>query len=440
MKELFRNRLFVRLFLASFASQLGTTVGNMAFAFYLLDRFAAQPGYASLAELMYSLPTLFVFFLVGVVADRYDRQRIAANSAWIRLGLTAILFGSIWLGVLPLIFAVLFLRSAVAKFYAPAETALLQGILHKEQYISASGLNQMLFGVFMLFGVGIGAIAYTMIGIYGAVAIDAFGFLTAGCLLQTCSFPKGVRSPGKGEAQPDERIARSGLSLSRMVADFREGLHYIRQRPLLMALIAGFFLFGFLNGGFAILPMFTMKYKLAPDEYKTFSSLFALFLGAGLFLGSGIAPTIVKRWKPHGTILAALLLSGILMTVLGFVDQPWVYLGLVFGLGFLIAPLNVAIGGWIPSLVDPSMMGRVTAWNDPVLMLGQSITLGLVTLLYPGTLSLLALYLALAGLMLTAFLLFAFTLPRLSRQAEAAAEAPSTVMADPSSLSSTIVD
>ena len=34
--DLFKNRNFVRLFFAAFASQMGTTVGNMAFAFFLL--------------------------------------------------------------------------------------------------------------------------------------------------------------------------------------------------------------------------------------------------------------------------------------------------------------------------------------------------------------------------------------------------------------------
>lgn len=59
--DIFKNRNFVRLFFAALASQMGTTVGNMAFAFYLLDHFSHQPAYATLAELMYSLPTVFVF-------------------------------------------------------------------------------------------------------------------------------------------------------------------------------------------------------------------------------------------------------------------------------------------------------------------------------------------------------------------------------------------
>jgi MFS family permease len=74
MMDLFRNVNFVCLFIATMASQLGTMVGNMAFTFYLLNRFSSQPFYASTAELMYTLPTLFVFLIVGVAADRFKPQ------------------------------------------------------------------------------------------------------------------------------------------------------------------------------------------------------------------------------------------------------------------------------------------------------------------------------------------------------------------------------
>jgi len=417
MKELFKNRLFVRLFAASFASQLGTTIGNMAFAFYLLDRFAGRPAYASAAELMYSLPTLFVFFLVGVLADRFDRRRIAANSSWIRLGLTGLLLSSLFIGQLPLVFAILFLCSAVAKFYAPAETALLQGTLDEDHYVAASGLNQMLFGVFTMFGLGMGAIAYSTLGIYGAVCVDAAGFLVSALLLQNCPFPAEVRRPGGPSAW-------HSMQLRSAFGDFREGLVYVLRNRLLLALIGGFFLFGFLNGGFAVLLMFTMRYKLAAADYKTFSSLFAVFLGIGILIGSALAPLLVNRLKPHVVIIGALFLVGGFVILLGFVGDPWVYLSLVLVLGLIIAPLNVAIGGWIPRIVEPAMMVLVSAWNDPVLMLGQSITLGLISLLYPGVISLQFIYLALAGFILAAFVLFSLTLPKLSGQGAQPVQAP----------------
>lgn len=83
LKQVLRNKNYVRLFLATFASQMGGIIGVTAFMFYLLKRFTNQPYYATLAELMYSLPMLAVFLVVGVLADRMDRQKIAVNCDWI---------------------------------------------------------------------------------------------------------------------------------------------------------------------------------------------------------------------------------------------------------------------------------------------------------------------------------------------------------------------
>jgi predicted MFS family arabinose efflux permease len=411
VKELFRNSTFVKLFVASFASQMGTVIGNMAFAFYMLDRFASRPAYASLAEMMYSLPTLAVFFIVGVLADRLDRQRIAQNTGWIRVVLSLTLFGALFLDLLPLVFAILFLRSAVAKFYAPAETGILQGILEKEQYVVASGLNQMIFGVFMLFGVGLGAVAYSTVGIKGAVLIDACGFVLSALLIRSCRIRKEVRLPN---GQSHWKDIRAGS----VFRDFREGFVYVLHNRLLLALIGGFCLFGFLNGAFAVLPMFTMKYKLAPDSYQKFASLFAIFLGIGFLLGSSLGASLVKRFKPHVVMIGGLLIAGALIGLLGTIANPWVYLALVLVLGTVLAPINIALGGWLPHIVDPAKMGRVSAWIDPVLMFGQSATLGLISLLYPRFISLEVIYAMMAVVTLAAFVFFLLTLPRLAKRAE----------------------
>lgn len=86
--------------------------------------------------------------------------------------------------------------------------------------------------------------------------------------------------------------------------------------------------------------------------------------------------------------------------------------------GLVIAPVNVAIGGWLPRLADPAQMGRFSAWNDPLLMLGQSAALGAIALLFPSTVGLATIYVTLSALVFLAFAFYAFTLPRLQRREE----------------------
>ncbi|MBO9130912.1 MFS transporter [Bacillus sp. 165] len=409
---IFQNRNFRKLFFAMFTSQLGTTVGNMAFAFYLLDRFSNQPSYATLAELMYALPTLFVFFIVGVLADRMDRKRIAENSDWIRAGLTVLLFIAVYNEALFFVFFILFIRSAVAKFFTPVETSLVQGVLNKEQYMQAAGLNQTVVGMFMLFGVGLGALAYKFIGIEGAVIADGISFIISAFLIRSCTIPNEVRLPnGKAEWRD--------IQLRTVLADFRQGIAYIVQYKLLLSIIFGFFIFGIINGGFAVLPIFTMKYKLAPDSYETYSSLFSVFLGTGFIIGSIIGNPIMKSMKPYQMIIGGIFATGLLTLSFGFTQNVWIYLSLIFVTGLILAPVNIALNGWMTELVDPKIMGRVSAWIDPLMMSAHSLALGAVAIVFPRWVNVDTMYYVLALLMFVVSFYYLLVLPRLVRQREA---------------------
>lgn len=380
MISLFRNRTFTKLFLAAFASQLGTVVGNMAFAYYLVDRYSERPALATTAELMYSLPTLAVFWFVGVIADRIDRKFIAAYSDWIRAGLTLLLFLFVHYDGLFACFLILFLRSAISKFFGPAEMGLLQGSIPQDQYVQASGLNQMMMGMFMLFGMSLGAAAYHFIGIEGAIMIDCASFLLSGLLIAKGDFPEHARMPNGRNRIRDIRIPL-------LLKDFWLGLRYIMGNRLLLVLISGFLFFGIVNGVFAILPIFSMKYKISPDNYVVHSSLTTIFLGAGFLIGSVIGPKLIRRYTRIPILIAGLFISSVLIGGLGFTDRIEVYLLLVFIEGIAIAPINIALGSWMPELVPPQNMGRVNALIEPVMMLGHSLALGFVVLAFPDWVS-----------------------------------------------------
>ncbi|WML57675.1 MFS transporter [Neobacillus sp. PS2-9] len=403
---IFKNKVFTKLFLAAFASQLGTTIGNVAFAFYLLDHFSKQPFYATIAELMYSLPILLVFFLVGVAADRFDRKKIAVNSDWIRAILTGFLLVAIYFNILWLVFVILFIRSGVAKFFAPAEMSILQGVLNKEQYMQASGLNQTVLGLFMLFGMGMGAISYHYIGLTGTVMIDGVSFIISGILISTCSIPLEARLPNGKTHMKD-------INLTTVLTDFKEGLKYILHFRLLKSIVSGFLVFGLINGAFAVLPLFTMKYKLAPEQFTQYASMFSIFLGIGFVLGSGIGSPLIKLLKVHRVIIGGVILSGVFTLIMGAVENVWLYLSIVFVMGVIIAPVNVALSGWMTELVAPKFMGRVSGWVDPLMMLAHSISLGIIAVVFPAFVKVDTIYWAVGILLMVVGCYYLLVLPKL---------------------------
>ena len=408
--DIFKNRNFVRLFFAAFASQMGTTVGNMAFAFFLLDRFSSQPAYTTIAELMYSLPTVFVFFIVGVVADRFDRKKVAENCDWIRAGLTVVLFFVLYLQSIPLVFCVLFIRSAVTKFFYPAEASLVQAILRKDQYAQAAGLNQMLFSLFMLFGVGLGAFMYKTIGLHGAIVLDFISFIVSGFLIRSCNIPLEAR-------QPNGQKGWKHITVKDSMHDFKEGFVYILKNKLLASLVFGYFIFGLVSGSLSVLPMFKMKYELSPDSYEWPTSLFTVVLGIGLLAGAVGGALLSKKVKPEYLMSVPIFIAGAFVILLGFTDQLPIYYAAAFIAGTCIGPVNTALGGWIPKIVHPRLMGRVSGWTDPLMMLAQSSALGLIALLFPGIIGKVDyIYYGLAGVIILAALYYLIALPRFSAQ------------------------
>lgn len=374
--RVFNNASYRKLFFAAFLSQLGSVIGIIAFTFYLLDRFSTEPYYATIAEMMYSLPTLFVFFIVGVLADRMDRQKIAMYCDWINAGLSLLFLLAVWIGWLPFIFLIMFVRSAVGKFFVPAETALVQGILKKEDYPVAAGLNQFLMSFFLLFGTGLGTLTYVFINIEGAILIDAISFIISGILIRSCNIGKVVRLPNGSARWRD-------LHIGIVFRDFLQGLHYILHHPLLLSLIFGFFLFGIVNAGFSLMPIYLIKYKLAPEHYKEISVIMSIVFGVGILLGSLLGTYLSGRIKYERIIIPGLLISGMITLWAPFVDYVWTFLILVFLAALSLAPINISIGGWIPLIVDKRYMGRVQGWINPIVMLGQSITLVVIAVTYP---------------------------------------------------------
>ncbi|WP_445486535.1 MFS transporter [Niallia sp. 03133] len=410
-KSIFNNHQFQKLFLANVTSKMGSVIGLTAFMYYVLDRFSSQPSYAAITELMYSLPTLAVFFLVGVIADRLDRQKIAYYCDWISACLSVGLLGAIYLGWMPLIFFVLFFRSAVQKFFFPAEQGLLQGILKKDEFTAAAGINQLVESIFMLFGNALGIFIYWSMGIYGAVIIDIITFIISGLCIKTMKMERSIRNPNGSHTIKD-------LNLPIVWRDFKLGYTYIYKNKLLFSLIIGFIVFGVVNGGFSVMQVFILKYKLAPDDYEQVSIYLGVVFGAGVLIGSFISSFFTQKMKLYQLIIGSIFLIALFTIMASFATSLFWFMCINFIIAFFLPLLNIAIGGWMPAIIEPKMMGRVQGWVSPLMMLSQSITLGVITVGFPAYFSVEAIFCLVGGCFVIVGIYYSFVLPGLAKNAE----------------------
>ncbi|KAB7666870.1 MFS transporter [Bacillus sp. B1-b2] len=411
MMEVFRNATFTRLFMANVTSQMGSIIGLTAFMYYILDRFTQKPQYATITELMYSLPTLAVFFLVGVVADRVDRQKIAMYCDIIASFLSLCLIGAIATDSLPLIFTILFIRSGVQKFFFPAEQGILQGILKKEEFATAAGLNQFVGSLFMLFGNALGIFAYWTVGVYGAIIVDVITLLTSGMLIRSMKLSEEVRLPNGKHTMKDMRLAF-------IWKEFLIGFKYIIENKLLLSLIYGFIAFGVVNGGFSVMQVFILKYKLAPISYEQMSIYLGIVFGSGVMIGSIITSLLTQKIQLFKLIIFGIFYISVMTIASAFATNLLIYFIISFFLGLGLPVINIAIGGWLPAIIEPKMMGRVQGWINPLMMLSQSITLGIITIGFPTFFTIEGIYWAVGICFIIVGIYYSIVLPGLAKEDE----------------------
>jgi hypothetical protein len=122
-----------------------------------------------------------------------------------------------------------------------------------------------------------------------------------------------------------------------------------------------------------------------------------------------------------------ILLLGLIVGLIAFTTQIILYFVMIFILSLVLPFINVAIGGWLPQLVKPTMMGRVEGCIDPLMMISQTITLGIISLAFPVYLSINALYWVVGGCLFIVGIYYLIMLPRQAKKHIETAEANSSV-------------
>ncbi|MFT8709324.1 MAG: MFS transporter [Sporolactobacillus sp.] len=410
-KQLFLKSNYRRLFLASFASQLGTVISTTSFTFYFLDHDASRPYYASLTQMMYTLPSLTVFLFSGSVADTFNRQKIALYSDRINSALCILLLlSTIWQHTV-LIFFFLFLITASSKFFQPAQIGLIQGILSHEEYAVAGGFNQMLSSLFLMFGTALGAFIYWMLGITGSITLNGISFLVSASLISHCKFKNQTVLP-HGDRHP------SPLNWNVLLTQFRQGFLYSARHPVLRYLMLGAFILGIVNGGLAIMPVYLLKYQLAPSTYQQTASVAGIIFGLGILIGSFVASWLSERMKLYQLMIAGFFLASLAITLIACTTQMSFFFLFYFITAFSIPIVGVPFFGWLPQIVAPKFMGRVQALLDPIENQAQLLFFILLSCTFPNAISVTTPFIWFGGCLLAVGLLYLVVLPKAQTPSE----------------------
>jgi MFS family permease len=368
-----RERNFRLLFVGSGISLLGDQFYFVALPWLVLQQTGSAIAMGTVMTAG-AIPRAVLMLMGGAVSDRMSPRRIMMMTAWARAMLVAVIGVLIWLHLLHTwqLYALAAAFGTADAFEGPAGRAFIPFLVQPEQLVAAESVSQVQMMLMTIVGPAPAGFIIGALGLASAFLIDSISFLfIIGALVLL----------------PDPVVAKTEKKT--LLHSIWEGIRYVgKDIPLrsLMVVIVGinFSLAGPISLGLA----FTAKTKFGSPAMLgvMFSSL-----AAGALLGSLLAGIWKMRHRGVRILLVALTLS-LLLGTLGLLSNRWLIPPVLFMMGISAGITNVQIGAWIMQRIDASVRGRV------------------MSVLTLGSVGLMPISLALAGLLIAVSLKLVFLL------------------------------
>ncbi|MDX7949803.1 MFS transporter [Lichenihabitans sp. Uapishka_5] len=350
----FSHPAFRLFWIARTLSSLAFQMAAVALGWLIYDRThsAASLGFVGLAQFA---PQIVLTFLVGHVADRYDRRTIVticqAVQACAVLVLTLGILGG-WLHIAG-IYGVIAVFGGARAFEQPTASALLPGTVPAVILPRAVAVSSTAMQTASIIGPALGGLLYGL-GPVVPFACAAIGFAAASASISAMRLE---RVPPRKETAT--------------LASVFSGLHFIRERPIVLGTISLDLVAVLLGGATALLPIYARDI-LHTGPWGLGLLRLAPALGA---LAMGIAMSVVPLQRHVGMkMFSAVLVFGLATLVFAFSTNVALSVAALVVLG-AADNISVVIRNSLVQLLTPQeMLGRVSAVNS--LFIGTSNQLG----------------------------------------------------------------
>jgi MFS family permease len=305
-------------------------------------------------------PVLFFGLYGGVIADRFPKRRT--------LVITQVAMGvfALWLGMLDVtgvvqlwhVYALAAALGVASAIDAPVRQAFVTELVGPSLLPNAIGLNSSAFNTARVLGPAIAGLMIASVGTSWVFLINAASFVAviAGLMM--------IR----------ETELYAGKPAARKKGAVREGLHYVRSRPALVAITALVGVIGTLGFNFQITSALLTKntFHHGAESYGLISATYAF----GSLLG---ALASARRGRPgRRLVFTAAATYGILEIAAGLMPSYWTFFAILVPFGFFTLTFSTAANTTVQLTASPSMRGRVMALYLLVFMGGTPIGAPLV--------------------------------------------------------------
>ena len=346
--SLWRDAGFLRLFLASTLSALGTAVSMMALpltAVSLLDASATEMGILAACEL---LPFITIGLPAGVWIDRTSKKRLAVLFNFIAAaGLALVPIGD-EAGFLSMevLYVVGFIVSTTEAIGGSATQVLVTLLVGRERLVVANSKLSAASSVAQVCGPALAALLIAAVGAPLAVSVDAVSFVIAGLLIGSIRLREVI-------------VSHAGASV---LAQIREGLLLVWRTPMLRGLVGVVAVWILLADSFKALYVLHAARNLHLGE--TAIGLINTLGALGGLAGAPLAHFMERRFGIRNALVAGVMLAaaGYLLYVLPRPDWHFAALAAGFALFVFSAGSTLYVVNYLSlrlAVTPDGMLGRM---------------------------------------------------------------------------------
>ena len=362
------KRQFAAVWLGQAVSILTSSVSQYALIWDLTARTGSAAA-LSLAAMAALLPQGLLSPFTGAVADRFDRRKIMALAdGAIGLVSLTLVAGVLLLGELPIpvILAVLALRSVGSAFHAPCLQAVTPLIVPRSHLSRCAGWSQGVQTLSLLLSPALAAVLFAAVPLSLIIALDALGAAFAIGFLLLSRLP-ALRTGGE----------RPPL---RLLSDCRAGWALLRSQGWLwqLCLICGLF-------SAAAVPVSSL-FPLMCMSYFGGTAVSASVVETAYSLGMLSGSLLLGLWggtrNRMTAMTAALFAMGGCLLAVGWLTPAafLAFTGLALGMGLASPFFNSMFTALIQEKVEGGYLGRVLGLTSAVMTLAGPVGLAATAL------------------------------------------------------------
>ncbi len=243
--------------------------------YWHLRTLSDQPMVISGIGLVRFLPVILLSLVAGVVADRFDRRKIAILTQ-IALGVVALILGlttSLGATTIWVLFGLMAVQSVAVAFDTPARQALIPSLVPRENLANAYSLNSIASKVGGILGPAISGVVIAYLGLQWAYWINAISYLAVIAALIAMGDIRSV-------------IEKRTFEIRGTFRDIREGIEFIKNSPIIFSVMVLDFFGTFFSSANTLLPFVAMDIlHVGPIQYGWLSASQAIgTVFVGLYL------------------------------------------------------------------------------------------------------------------------------------------------------------